>query len=152
MKADRKKQDADLEKAIKDRVDRRRKALEAKNKKEINAEIREGEQLLKHEYDVKKVEEVKRIDKDIELRLEEAAKGDKGAYKRSVDELKKMRNELKDKANNALDQELSARCLTLREQVLQKWTNDAVNTEDDLHAKLLSGAPELDEALLQLKS
>lgn len=43
MKADMKKQDADLEKAIKDRVDRRRKALEAKNKKEINADIREGE-------------------------------------------------------------------------------------------------------------
>lgn len=133
-------------------MDRRRKALEAKNKKEINADIREGEIRLKNEYEVKKVEEVKRIDKDIELRLEEAAKGDKGSYKRSVDELKKLRNELKEKSNNQLDQELNARILTLREQVLQKWTQDAVNSDEDLVLKLMGGAPELDDALSQLKS
>jgi hypothetical protein len=43
MKADQKKQDADLEKAIKERADRRRKVLEAKHKKEINADIKAGE-------------------------------------------------------------------------------------------------------------
>jgi len=43
MEAERKKQDAELERAIKDRADRRRKALEAKYKKEINSEIKEGE-------------------------------------------------------------------------------------------------------------
>lgn len=36
--------------------------------------------------------------------------------------------------------------------MLQKWTKDAFNSEDDLHAKLLSGAPELDDAMAQLKS
>jgi hypothetical protein len=55
-------------------------------------------------FEVMKIEEIKRIDKDIELRLEEAAKGDKGSYKRSVDELKKLRNEMKEKATNELDQ------------------------------------------------
>lgn len=133
MEADRKKQEADLEKAMKERVERRRKALEAKNKNKINQEIREGEQLLKTQYEEKKLEQVKRIDQDIERRLEEAAKGDKGSYKRSVDELKKLRNELKDKSNTTLDQELNAECLTLRERVMQRWTQEALNSDGDLH-------------------
>ena len=96
MEADRRKQDAELEKAIKERVDRRKKALEAKYKKDINLEIRNGEQTIKDEMDARKLETGKSIDQDINARLEEAGtKGDKGAYRRSVDELKKERAERK---------------------------------------------------------
>jgi len=66
MEAERRKQEAELEKAIKDRADRRRKALEAKYKKEINAEIKEGEQQIKGDIEAKKVEGSKEIDKDID--------------------------------------------------------------------------------------
>jgi len=54
MDADKRKQDAELEKAIKDRVERRKKALEAKYKKEIALEIKEGELRIKIEFDERK--------------------------------------------------------------------------------------------------
>jgi hypothetical protein len=47
MDADKLKQDAEIEKAIKDRVECRKKALEAKYKKEITLEIKEGELIIK---------------------------------------------------------------------------------------------------------
>ena len=56
------------------------------------------------------METVKAIDKEIESRLEEAAKGDKAAYKRSVDELKKERTDRKNQANETLNKEQEARC------------------------------------------
>ena len=51
MDADKRKQDAELEKAIKDRVERRKKALESKYKKEINLEIKEGELRIKDDIE-----------------------------------------------------------------------------------------------------
>lgn len=93
MDAEKRRQDSELEKAIKDRADRRRKALEAKHKKEINAEIKEGEQEIKIKIESRKIEVSKEIDQDIDKRLDEAARSDKNAYKRSVDELKKERVE-----------------------------------------------------------
>lgn len=91
MDAERRRQEAELEKAIKDRVDRRKKALESKFKKEINQEVKEGEQIIKDEIETRKIEQGKAIDREIDGRLEDAARGDKGAYRRSVDELKKER-------------------------------------------------------------
>lgn len=82
MENDRRKQESDLEKAIKERADRRRKALEQKYKKEINTEIKEGEQVIKDEIEARKLEKHKDIDKEIEQKLQEAASiGDKGSYK-----------------------------------------------------------------------
>jgi len=54
MDAEKKKQDAELEKAIRDRVERRKKALEAKYKKEINSEVKEGELAIKEEIEARK--------------------------------------------------------------------------------------------------
>ncbi len=92
MDAEKRKQDSELEKAIRDRADRRRKALENKYKKEINAELKEGELIIKEDIEARKVEGSKVIDREIDRRLEEAATtGDKGSYRRSVDDLKKER-------------------------------------------------------------
>jgi len=51
MDAEKRRQDSELEKAIKDRAERRKKALEAKYKKEINLEIKEGELRIKEDID-----------------------------------------------------------------------------------------------------
>ncbi len=92
MDAEKRKQDSELEKAIRDRADRRRKALENKYKKEINAELKEGELIIKEDIEARKVEGSKVIDREIDRRLEDAATtGDKGSYRRSVDDLKKER-------------------------------------------------------------
>lgn len=70
MEAEKRKQEAELERAIKERVERRRKALESKYKKEINTEVREGEQIIKDEIAARKLETVKAIDQEINSRLE----------------------------------------------------------------------------------
>ena len=54
MDAEKRKQDSELEKAIKDRVERRKKALEAKYKKEISLEIKEGELRIKEDLEERK--------------------------------------------------------------------------------------------------
>ena len=48
--------------------------------------------MIKKDIETRKDESAKQIDKEIEEKIEEAAtKGDKGAYRRSVDELKRER-------------------------------------------------------------
>jgi len=69
MDAEKRKQDSELEKAIRDRADRRRKALENKYKKEINAEIKEGELSIKEDIEARKLEGSRIIDHDINQRL-----------------------------------------------------------------------------------
>ena len=130
MDAEKRKQDNELEKAIRDRAERRRKALENKYKKEINAELKEGELVIKEDIEARKVEGSKVIDKEIDKRLEEAATtGDKGSYRRSVDDLKKERAERKSELEDTLNKEQESRIMTLREQVMDKWTKEAMNTD-----------------------
>jgi hypothetical protein len=138
MDADKRKQDAELERAIKDRVERRKKALEAKYKKEITLEIKEGELRIKEDIDERKRQGIKGIDDEINKKIEEAASsGDKGSYKKTVDDLKKERGERKSEIEDQLGKEQEVRLESLRETVLRKWTADAVNTDADLEALLL---------------
>lgn len=62
MDAERRKQESELEKAIKERAEKRKKALEAKYKKEINKDIKEGELQIKEEIEQRKVERSRDID------------------------------------------------------------------------------------------
>ena len=66
MDAEKRKQDNELEKAIRDRAERRRKALESKYKKEINAEMKEADLVIKEDIEARKVEGSKVIDKEID--------------------------------------------------------------------------------------
>lgn len=151
MDADKRKQDSELEKAIKDRVERRKKALEAKYKKEIALEIKEGELRIKIEFDERKKQDLKAVEDDINQRLEDAAmQGDKGSYRKTVDDLKRERDSRKAEIEDSLNKEKEAHLESLRDTVLRKWTADAVNTDADLEALLL-GQPETDLALAQLK-
>ena len=112
--------------------------MEAKYKKEITLEIKEGELRIKEDIDERKRQGIKTIDDEINQKIEEAASsGDKGSYKRTVDDLKKERGERKGEIEEQLGKEQEVRLESLRETVLRKWTADAVNTDADLEALLL---------------
>ena len=96
MDAEKRKQELELEKAIKDRVERRKKALEGKYKKEISLEIKEGELRIKEDIEDRRKQGHREVDEEINQRIEEAAdKGDKGSYRKTVDELKRERGDRK---------------------------------------------------------
>jgi uncharacterized protein YdcH (DUF465 family) len=92
--------------------------------------LKEGELVIKEDIEARKVEGSKVIDREIDKRLEEAATtGDKGSYRRSVDDLKKERAERKSELEETLNKEQESRIMTLREQVMDKWTKEAMNTD-----------------------
>ena len=108
--------------------------------------------MVKDEINQRKIENIKAIDSEIDQRLEEVVmKVDKCAYRKSVDELKKERAERKAQAEKALEQEQEARCLTLREQVMAKFTAAAGSGEAELEAILTGQQPSVDDALSHLK-
>jgi hypothetical protein len=83
MDAEKRRQDAELEKAVRDRVEKRKKALEQKYKKEIAAEVKEGELRIKIDMEDMKGKKIKEIEEEVEKRIEEAATtGDKGMYRK----------------------------------------------------------------------
>lgn len=91
--------------------------------------------MIKDEIDTRKIETGKAIDQEINGRIEAAAAGDKATYKKTVDELKREKIERKAKADEELNREQEARCLSLKEKVMAKWTSAASN-ESELEAIL----------------
>ena len=69
-----------------------------------------------------------------------------------MDDLKKERAERKNELEDTLNKEQESRIMTLREQVMVKWTKEAMNTDQDLEAILTGQQPSLDDALSQLKN
>ena len=71
MDSEKRRQDSELERALKERIDKRRKALEAKHRKQIQAEIKQGEQLLKEELDSKRQALLKEADDDYQKQMDD---------------------------------------------------------------------------------
>ena len=66
MDQEKKKQESELERALKERIDRRKKQLENKHKKEINAEIKDREKELLDDIDREKESKYLLLDSEIQ--------------------------------------------------------------------------------------
>ena len=71
MADEKRKQDLEMERALKSRIERRRKALENKHKKEIQAEIKEGEKQIKEENDRLRQEGAAQIEAETQEQMDE---------------------------------------------------------------------------------
>ena len=93
MADEKRKQDLEMERALKSRIERRRKALENKHKKEIQAEIKEGEKQIKEENDRLRQEGAAQIEAETQEQMDELTnnlkQGQAQNYRQWVEELKR---------------------------------------------------------------
>eukprot|EP00347_Sterkiella_histriomuscorum_P024098 403332318 len=154
MDAEKRKQNEEMERALKERIDKRRKALEAKHKKEIQGDVKDQEQLLKEEIERNRKNGLAEIDEDVQNRMDELTNnlkdGQAANYRQWVEELKRERELRKQKFNQQMDDEYQIRLKKLKEDVVNKYTQGAQD-DNELENLMKQAHPGMESAIDELK-